>query len=441
MAASEGHPELPPAEVARSLRCSYVHGLLGTIFGASVGGMFLTGCALKLGASNLQIGILAAIPNALSFMQLWSAYVLERSGARRRLCLRSSMLSVSVWAVVAAMPFVLPADPPWLRLYTLFAVVGIAAAAGMVAGNSWTAWIADLVPADRYGRFFARRSMIAGPAAMAFAMLEGVFLDWAKTLQAFCTVFAVGVAAGWASIAALGRQADVPMARRRAETGEHLPFRHLLAEAVRDRQLRAITLFVVLWRFAWMVSMPFYMVFMLDSLGMRFLWVGGLTTTYSVVGVLCNPFWGAIADRTGGKRMVVWTSALATLGAMPWLLVGTGNFWYLLPAIYAYTAFFDTGWGLGLMTLLLGSLPKEGRSVYLALYGAVTGTFATVAPVIGGALAGLVQAQAWRPWGLDALQVVFAVSMALAVLFLPVARLLGEGKQSPPVLAAGPDME
>lgn len=431
MAACEEYPELPPAEVARSLRCSYVHGLLGTIFGASVGGMFLTGCALKLGATNLQIGILAAIPNALSFMQLWSAYVLERSGARRRLCLRSSMLSVSVWAVAAALPFILPANPPWLRLYTLFAVVAVAAAAGMVSGNAWTAWIADLVPADRYGRFFARRNLIAGPAAMAFAMLEGVFLDWAKTLQAFCTVFAVGVAAGWASIAALGRQADVPMARRRADSGEHVPFRHILAEAIRDRQLLAITLFVVAWRFAWMVSMPFYMVFMLEKLHMKFLWVGGLTTTYSVVGVLCNPFWGAIADRTGGKRMVALTSILATFGAMPWLLAGQGNFWYLLPAIYAYTAFFDTGWGLGLTTLLLGSLPKEGRSVYLALYGTVTGTFAMVAPIIGGALAGVVQARDWRPYGLDTLQVIFAVSMALAVLFLPLVRLLGDGRKPP----------
>jgi len=420
---------ITPQELERSLRYSYLHGLLGTIFGASVGGMFLTGCALKLGASNLQIGMLAAIPNAVSFMQLYSAYLLEKHARRKRLCLRSSMVSVSVWAIAAGIPFLVPAHPSWLRLYTLFGVVTVAAVAGMVSGNSWTSWIADLVPSDRYGRFFARRNMIAGPAAMAFAMLEGVFLDWAKTLQAFCMIFAVGVSAGWGSILALSRQADVPMHRRQDENGRHLGMHEIVREALRHRQLLAITLFTVAWRFAWMVSAPFYMVFMLKDLGMKFVWVGGLTTTYSIVGVLSNPFWGRVADRTGGRKMLVTASVVSTLGALPWLAVNGANFWFVLPVVYAYGAFLDTGWILGMTTLFLGSLPREGRSTYLALNGTIAGTAAMVAPVIGGWLAGRVQAEGWRPLGMANLQVLFAISIGLALCFIPLLRLVGDRKE------------
>jgi len=421
--------DLTPQELERSLRCSYLHGLLGTIFAASVGGMFLTGFALKLGASNLQIGVLAAIPSALAGSQLWSAYVLERNGQRKRLCLRSAALGVSVWAFAAAIPYLLPAHPQWLRLYALFAVVAVAAVASMVVVNAWTSWIADLVPAHRYGRFFAMRGVFAGPAAMAFAMLEGVFLDWAKTLQAFCLVFLVGVAAGWASILVLRRQADVPMHRRQDENGQHMGMLALLREALRHPRLRAITLFVLAWRCAWMISAPFYMVFMLKSLHMKFLWVGGLTTAYSVVAVLSNTFWGAVADRTGGKRMLVATTIISVLVTLPWLVVTRGNFWWLLPLLYACGAFLDTGWGLGLTTLLLGSIPKEGRSTYLALYGTITGSLGAFAPVVGGAVATLVQASRVQVLWLDTLQVIFAISLALAALCLPLLRTLGDPRK------------
>ena len=424
------HP-ISPQELERSLRYSYLHGLLATIFAASVGGMFLTGFALKLGASNLQIGLLAAIPGAVAGTQLWSAYLLERHGQRKRLCLRSTSLSVGAWALAVVIPFLLPAHPGWVRLAALFAVVGSAAVAGMVSGNAWGSWIADLVPADRYGRFFARRNVIAGPAAMAFAMLEGVFLDWAKTLEAFSLIFLVGLVAGSAAVFALSRQADVPMARRRDDDGRHVGMRTLLREAAGHRQLRTMTLFVVAWVFASAVAGPFYMVFLLKSLKMKFLWVGALTTIASITAVLSNPFWGAIADRTGGRRMLALTSTLGILATVPWLLVTRGNFWLLLPAIYIVGAFLGTGWGLGLTTFFFSSLPKESRATYMAVYGTVTGTCGALAPVVGGLIATLVQAHHLQVLGLDTLQMLFAVSIALFCLALPLVRLLEDPKPEP----------
>src|SRR2546426_11802098 len=78
------------ATLRRGLRLSLADAALSSTMTTLAGGVFLTGFALALGASQLQIGILAALPTLANVAQLAGSYFIERTGQRKPLCLWST---------------------------------------------------------------------------------------------------------------------------------------------------------------------------------------------------------------------------------------------------------------------------------------------------------------------------------------------------------------
>src|SRR5689334_12226997 len=96
---------LPPSAVQRGLRLSIVEGALSNIHISVTTSAFLTGFALLLGAGDFELGLIAALPFVGQLLQFVGAYLEERLGERRRLVAVTAGLSRSLWAVVAALPF------------------------------------------------------------------------------------------------------------------------------------------------------------------------------------------------------------------------------------------------------------------------------------------------------------------------------------------------
>lgn len=64
----------------RGMRISIIEGAFATVHIGLTGGAFLTGYALMLGAGDVSLGVLAAIPFATQVFQLASAYLTARTG-------------------------------------------------------------------------------------------------------------------------------------------------------------------------------------------------------------------------------------------------------------------------------------------------------------------------------------------------------------------------
>jgi hypothetical protein len=140
-------------------------------------GVFLTGYAVALGASNLAIGLLAAVPSAVQFLQFPAAVLVERLRRRR---------AISVWAAGIGRGFLFTAAIASLLggaagVIMLVASIAIWQAAAAVAGCAWNSWMRDLVPEASYGRFFGRRAAANTAIAMVLALLCGLLIDrWQK---------------------------------------------------------------------------------------------------------------------------------------------------------------------------------------------------------------------------------------------------------------------
>ncbi len=64
----------------RAMSYSVVEGSLATVMSTLLGGIFLTGFALQLGANRLQVGIMAALPTLSQAMQFIGVSFLNRTG-------------------------------------------------------------------------------------------------------------------------------------------------------------------------------------------------------------------------------------------------------------------------------------------------------------------------------------------------------------------------
>lgn len=81
--------ELSGEEVQKGLKPVVWDGVCSQAMGALQGGAFLVAFALALGATNFEIGILAAIPFLAQVSQLLAIYLVERLRNRKARSLHS----------------------------------------------------------------------------------------------------------------------------------------------------------------------------------------------------------------------------------------------------------------------------------------------------------------------------------------------------------------
>ena len=201
-----------PAEVSKGLKCLLYDGGLFSTMASLCGGLFVTAYALVLGASDFWIGILAALPMLADAAQPVGAYLVERFGDRRRFSLIMFACGRSLWVIVVLLPFLgYHGGKSEAILYVLLSVTTLSAVLGAFGMVSQISLMADLVPAERRGRYFGARATISTAASSVVALAGGRFLDWWKGVygpndpHGFTIVYAFGLIAGLLSLVMISR--------------------------------------------------------------------------------------------------------------------------------------------------------------------------------------------------------------------------------------------
>ena len=176
-------------------------------------GVFLAGYAVELGASNAAIGILAAVPFAVQFLQLPAVALVERLRKRRAIATWAAGFGRSLLIAAAAAPFL----GSRVGIIVLIVSVALYQAMAAIAGCAWNSWMRDLVPENEFGRFFGRRAAATTAVATALALVCGLLIDtWKRTapeqsLLAYSAVFIVSAALGLFGVWLLSITPEHPM--------------------------------------------------------------------------------------------------------------------------------------------------------------------------------------------------------------------------------------
>lgn len=400
--------------LSRSMRLSVAEGGLATAMGSLFSGVFLTGFAISLDASRLQIGILFALPALCGVAQLAGSYWIERGGRARQLCLWMTLLSRLLYLPVLLVPLLASGLAAQTKVWWIVGLMAASHILGSLGGVAWLTWIKGLIPAKVRVSFFGRRNLVNTFLSFAVCMAGGLLVDsWGSGDSArifgFATVFAVAMTCGLVSWALAIRIPESPTAAPCETSGAFLP---LLAAPLREPNFRRVVLFYTAWNLAVNVAAPFVPVFFMQKLGLPFWYIIALSTISSAMGMVANNFWTRLAQRFGMKPVVL----LATIGdaLFPLALVVVSPQWTWVLLIIHLTGIFNTPIAVGPDNFLLKLAPDRNASAYMAVFRAFVGPATAIAAIAGGYLTDVFSGASFAvgPLALGGLSLVFLLSCA-----------------------------
>ncbi len=408
----------------KALNYSIIDGALSAVMGSLAGGVFLMGFALKvLNANTQQIGILAALPMFANLVQIIGSIIIEKTGKKKVLCFLSILLNRVLWVLIILLPFAIFAPLGDWRIWVLVGVIAVSSVFGSLAGVAWTAWMSDLVPENVRGTYFGKRNMIASACGMVFILLGGKLITaWENRFgednpYGFIVLFILGLAAGLVSIVFLSRvpEAEGPA---KAESGK-FDF-SVFFKPLKDRNFLMLILFVSAWMFSIQLAGPFYGVFMIENLKINFTNITIFGTFATFATLFMMKIWGPISDKMGNKPVIIVSSWFLAAVPFIWILAVPGKYYVPVLTAHVISGAFMAGSALSQFNILIKLSPQEGRSVYLALFAAITGLVGAVAPIVGGSLSNALQGVNYTlgNYNISNLQVIFVISAVLQVVIL-----------------------
>jgi MFS family permease len=349
-------------------------------------GVFLAGYAVQLNASNFAIGLLAAVPFAVQFLQLPAVALVEHLRARRSICTWAAGIGRSFLLVAALAPLFGPNVGITLLIVPIALYQGMAA----IAGCAWNSWMRDLVAESEYGRFFGRRSAATTALATAVAILGGVAIDaWKRHVPGdpalgYSFLFLASAIIGFYGVHLLSITPDRPMAAAERQ----VQIFRLLVRPFRDANFRRLMAFLSSWNFAANLASPFFAVYMLKTLGYSMTIIMFFTTVSQLSNLGALGLWGNLIDRFSNKAVLEIAAPLFLICTLAWTFAGldwvqpaTG---YLLFAIHVVMGIATAGVALASGNIAMKLSPSGQATAYLAANSVMSATCAAIAPMIGG---------------------------------------------------------
>jgi len=379
---------LTDQEVKSGLKLVIGDGLAAEVMITVTGSAFLVSMAVLLGASNFQIGVLAALPTFTNLFQLVSIGLVRIFNNRRVVTVVASLCARLPLIAVGLLPFVLPqAETINLMIILLFFFYLF----GSIAGPSWNAWMKDLVPEQSLGSYFAKRSLYTQTLNVILSLVLAFAIFYVKShhpsqeLGVYGVMFIVGGVVGIVGALVLAQVQEPVSIITKANIFK------LFMKPLKDGNFQRLLVFNSIWMFALNMATPFFTVFMLKSVGLSLPYIIGLTVLSQLAGIFSFRLWGAYADKYSNKTIIAISAPLYILCLIAWCFVNLSQYLYvnllLLAVIHMVTGISNAGINLSITNLGLKLSPKNDAIVYLSVRNMILSLSGSVAPLLGGKLA------------------------------------------------------
>jgi len=381
---------LTDEEIQSGLRALIKDGAASMAFSTLTGGPFLVAFALKLGASNLLIGLLAAIPPLAQLIQIPAIYLVQKIRNRKAISFSASGVNRLFWLSVAFIPFFFSGTAGLMFLVVAMIIYSVIAA---VSNCSWNSWMRDLVPQDQLGSFFSKRMGVSTGLGIVLGLAGAFYIDsWKRAfpdleLHGFSILFAGGVLAGIIGVYYITTIPEPKMASVKGD--QH--FFQLVVRPFRDENFKELIMFLGSWNFAVNLAAPFFTVYMLQRLQLRMSFVIVLTVLSQITNVMFLRIWGKFSDRFSNKSVLGVSGPLFMACTLAFAFTTMPERYFLTVPLLVMIHIF-MGISMAGVTLASGNIglkmaPKGEATAYLAASNLVNSLAAGVAPILGGKFA------------------------------------------------------
>jgi MFS family permease len=372
-------------QVETGLRYVTKDGLFTEAMVALTGGTFLVAMAMQMGASNFQIGILAALPTLCNALQLASIWLVHRYKNRRLISVICSTLARFPLLIIAILPFVFSTGT---SVNVLIFLLFFHYAFGSISGASWNSWMKDLVPQERLGNYFSYRARLTQLTNVVLSILIAFALDYINLHYpsyigiAYPVMFLLGGIMGMLAVFMLTR---TPEPEAVYENGNVLK---MIRKPLMDKNFRKLMIFNSSWLFALNLATPFFSVYLMKSLDIELSKIIILNVIGQLSSILFVRIWGKYSDRFSNKTVISICAPVYIACLIGWSLVGKNSF--TIPAlvlIHIVSGMTTGGINLALTNIGLKLASREQAVVYIAARSMVNAFIPALAPLFGGILA------------------------------------------------------
>jgi MFS family permease len=381
--------EVSPEQRDRGLRFLLIDAGFATAIGALNSGVVLLALALHVGATPVQIGVIAAIPLLTQMLQAPAVTLVERVRQRRLIsvaCVFGARLALPIYAMV---PLI---RDPAIAVPVLMAAALVHYGLNAVGACSWNSWMRDLLPEDRLGAFFARRNLYGTVVSAVATLLAAFALQRATGSEAggdrvYVALYAIGFLFGLVSTAALARVPEPAMEPARGRPS----LRRLLIQPLRDRNYRSLLRYLASWQFAVNLATPFFTVYFVRELGFSMGFVLVLTVVSQLANAAVVRGWGSLSDRFTNKSVLTVASPLFLLCIAGMAVAdefegALARPAYLL-ALHLVMGAAQAGVGLAAGNIVIKLSPAGAATSFMATNALVGALASGCAPLVGGWLA------------------------------------------------------
>jgi MFS family permease len=433
---------LTDAKTERGLKLIVVDGLAAEAMTTLTGGTFLVAIAIYLGATDFQIGMLAALPTLTNVFQLFSIWLVQRYNNRKVLVVLANGFARLPLIVIGLLPFLFSRGT---SLAVLIFLLSFHYFFGSLAGAGWNSWMKDLVPTKRLGSYYAHRTRLIQILNVSLSLAIALIIDYVKAhfpayeMLTYSLMFLTGGFLGLVGVYVLSR---VPEPQGVSVQGNIF---RLLAHPFTNRNFRRLLIFHASWAFAISMAAPFFSAYMIKTLKLPLSLIIGLSILSQFAGILFIKSWGMYADRFSNKTIVNVFAPMYIVCILAWIFTATiPGLWYtilVLIGINVFSGMSTSGINLAMNNMVIKLAPKEEAIVFLAAKSITLAVMGALAPLLAGALADFfathefVWQLSWKsPYGTKSFDVVelqhfrflFLIGACLAFVALQLLKLVKE---------------
>jgi MFS family permease len=358
--------------------------VLWTAGNALTSGAFIGYFAQELGATGLMLGAISSVPELVGITGVAARPLLEKLCGYPRFWWFFSTISRVALLAIPAIAWFTPVDQYASARFGLLVALAVVHFAQGLAAVGYYAWLADLTPPARWGRFFAGRNAAVLLVQMVVPVIGGLLRDrWRATLPPESVGLPYGVvfAVGWCLLTA----SMIPMLRlpARRNSAEHSDSVPSPSKPPADLwSLRAILAHSWCLAAANGVTQVAFLKYQFGHLKIE------LTTYYLLVDLmllaqLATTAWAGMAPlRFSHRRPLFWGCLLAAQALPFWMLATPETWWWLIPAYLCWGGFGAVN--VAGPNLLLSLVGPHDTTTPLALFRQVAGAVAGILGLLGG---------------------------------------------------------
>ncbi len=346
---------------------------------------FLAVYAVRLGATEVQVGALTSAPALVSiFWLILAGQIVARQRHVLKLLLQMLFTHRVIYLLMALLPWVLP------RTWVVPGLIALAALQAFPAGTAnigFSSMLPEAISKERLGRVVSMRNALIGATSTLTVLACGPVLSALPIPLNYQVLFIAAFLASMVSLYMVA-QLDIPPKKEGQPVAQGLAdllegFRRFWA----DRRFVFFTLAAFVLHWGLFMAAPLFPVYWVRTLGVPDSFISLIATLGSGTSVL-----GALAMdrvlRRWGNRRVVGFSMLG-LSFIPILTAMTHTLPPLL-GISVMGGLFAAGLNVCLFNALIQVTPDTDRARFIAIFSVLANIAVFAAPLSGSWLAGIV---------------------------------------------------